>query len=100
MFEVGDYLQVVWTRWEFNIGFEDTHEISGDDVCWCVVFGTRVGVSVFIVMWLELLIMLDINVNLCISVHEYQIVLLNQIGSYVSVCWRVFRTCVDAGEYV
>ena len=26
--------------------------MSGDDVCWCVVFGTQVGVSVFNVMWL------------------------------------------------
>ena len=32
-----------------------------DDNC-CVLFGTLVSVSVFGVMWLELLMMLDINV--------------------------------------
>ena len=31
--------------------------MSGDDICWCVVFGTLIGVFVFSVMWLELLMM-------------------------------------------
>ena len=42
---------------------EDTDVISGDDVCWFVVFGTLVGMSVFSVMLLELL-MLEIKVPL------------------------------------
>ena len=33
----------------------DTVVISGDDVCCSVVFGTLVGVFVYIVMWSELL---------------------------------------------
>ena len=33
----------------------DTVVMSGDDVCCSVVFGTRVGVFVFSVMWSELL---------------------------------------------
>ena len=36
----------------------------GDDVCWCFVFGILAGVFVFSVMWLELLMMLKINVPL------------------------------------
>ena len=34
----------------------DTVVISGEDICCSVVFGTLVGVSVFSVMWSELLI--------------------------------------------
>ena len=33
----------------------DTVVISGEDVCFSVVFGTLVGVFVFIAMWSELL---------------------------------------------
>ena len=34
----------------------DTVVISGEDVCFSVVFGTLVGVFVFSVMWYELLV--------------------------------------------
>ncbi len=39
----------------------DTEVISGEDVCCSVVFGTLVGVSVFSIMWSELLMTSDIS---------------------------------------
>ena len=39
----------------------DTVVMSGDDVCCSVVFGTLVGVSVFSVMWSELLMTSSIS---------------------------------------
>ena len=44
--------------------------ISGDDVCYSVVFGTLVGVFVFTVMWSELLMSSDISCPLWSSVPE------------------------------
>lgn len=38
--------------------------MSGDDVCWNVVFGTRVGVFVFKDMCFELLMMSEIKIPL------------------------------------
>ena len=35
--------------------------VSRDVACWCMVFGTLVDVLVFSVVWLELLMMLEIN---------------------------------------
>ena len=39
----------------------DTVVIYGEDICCSVVFGTLVGVSVFSVMWSELLMTSDIS---------------------------------------
>ena len=38
----------------------DTVVISGEDACYCVVFGTLVGMFVCSVMWSELLMTSDI----------------------------------------
>ena len=46
--------------------------VSGDVVCCSVVCGTLVGVSVFSMMWSELLIMSEISCPLWSSVCEYQ----------------------------
>ena len=46
--------------------------ISGEDVCYSVVFGTLVGVSVFSVMWSELLMTSAISCPLWSSVYECQ----------------------------
>ena len=51
-----------------------TVEISGKDVCCSVVFGTLVGVSVFSIMWSDLLMTSYINCPLWSSVNECQIV--------------------------
>ena len=48
----------------------DTVVISGEDVCCGVVFGTLVGVSVFSVMWSELLMTSAISCPLWSSVYE------------------------------
>ena len=45
---------------------------SGDDVCCSVVFGTRVGVYVFSVMWSELPMASDISCPIWSSVYEFQ----------------------------
>ena len=46
--------------------------ISGEDVCYSVVFGTLVGVFVLSVMWSELLMTSAISCPLWSSVYEYQ----------------------------
>ena len=48
----------------------DTVVMSGDDVCCRVVFGTLVGVSVFSVMWSELLMTSAISCPLWSSAYE------------------------------
>ena len=50
----------------------DTVEMSGDDVCYGVVFGTLVGVFVFSVMWYELLMTSAIICPIWSSVYECQ----------------------------
>ena len=50
----------------------DTVVISGDDVCYSVVFGTLVGVFVFSVMWSELLMTSAISCTLWSSVYACQ----------------------------
>ena len=47
----------------------DTVVMSGDDVCCSVVFGTLVGVFVYIAMWSELLITSAISCPLWSSVY-------------------------------
>ena len=46
--------------------------LSGEDVCCSVLFVTLVGVSVFSVMWSELLMTSAINCPLWSSVYECQ----------------------------
>ena len=48
--------------------------MSGDDVCYNVVFDTAVWVFVFSVIWSELLMTSAISCPLWSSVYEYQIV--------------------------
>ena len=50
----------------------DTVVISGEDVCYSVVFGTLVGVSVFSVMWSELLMTSAIICPIWSSVYKCQ----------------------------
>ena len=50
----------------------DTVVISGEDVCCSVVFGTLVGVSVFSVIWSELLKASAISCLLWSSVYDCQ----------------------------
>ena len=50
----------------------DTVVISGEDVCYSVVFGILVGVSVFSVMWFELLMISAINCPIWLSVNKCQ----------------------------
>ena len=50
--------------------------ISGEDVCCNVVFGTLVGVSVFSVIWIELLMTLPLVVfssHQCTSAREWSV---------------------------
>ena len=53
------------------MNLRDTYVMSADEVYWCVVFSTLVGVSVYSVMWSELMMMLEIN----ICDHQYMHVL-------------------------
>ena len=48
----------------------DTVVISGEDVCFSVVFDTLVGVFVFSVMWSKLLMTSSISCPLWSSVYE------------------------------
>ena len=70
--------------------------MSGDDVCYSVVFGTLVGVFVFSVMWSELLITSAISCPLWSSVYECQRVecaftspVRTECGMFVMYCARV-----------
>ena len=56
--------------------------ISGDDVCYNVVFSTLVGVFVISVMWSELLMISAINCPLWSSVYECQRVECGMFGMY------------------
>ena len=54
----------------------DTVLISGEDVCYSVVFSTLVGVSVFIVIWSELLMTYAIVIlcgHQCMSAREWSV---------------------------
>ena len=73
----------------------DTVVISDDDVCCSVVFGTLVGVSVFSVMWSELLMTSAISCPLWSSMYEYQIVecaftcpVRTECGMFVMCCMQ------------
>ena len=68
----------------------DTVVISGEDVCYSVVFGNLVGESVFSVMWSELLMTSAISCLIWSSVYECQRVehaftsqVLTECGTFV-----------------
>ena len=50
----------------------DTVVISGEDICCSVVFGILVGVSVFSVVWSELLMTSPIS-HQCTSAREWSV---------------------------
>ena len=86
----------------------DTVDISGDDVCCSVVFGTLVGVFVFCVMWSELLMTSAISCPLWSSVYECQRVecaftspVRTECGMFVMYCMQccmsVSVVCVVRG---
>ena len=92
----------------------DTAVISGEDICCSVVFGSLVGVSVFSVMWSELLKTSDISCPLWSSVYECQRVecvftsLVNtECGMFVMCCTQccmsvstVVHGCVVSRRYI
>ena len=51
----------------------DTVVVSGEDVCWSVVFGTLVGVFVFSVMWSKLLMTSAICCYQCTSAIKWSV---------------------------
>ena len=61
----------------------DNVVISGDVVCYSVVYDILVGVSVFSIMCSELLIMSEICLPLCLSLCEYQSVESGMLGHIV-----------------
>ena len=82
--------------------------IFGEQVCCSVVFGTLVGVSVFSVMWSELLMTSDISCPLWSSVYECHRVELaftslvkTEYGMFVMCCMQCCMSvstvlwCVD-----
>ena len=77
----------------------DTVVIYGEDVCCSVVFSSLVGVSVFSVMWSELLMPSTISCPLLSSVYECQRVkcaftspLRTQCGMVVMCCMQCFMS--------
>ena len=73
----------------------DTVEISGEEVCCSVMFGTLVGVFVFSVVCSELLMISAISYPLLSSVYEYQRVecaftspVRTECGMFVMCCMQ------------
>ena len=69
--------------------------MSGDVGCWCVLFGTLVGVSVLSVMWLELESVSEISSPRWSSVYECQSVecaftspVIIELGMLVMYCMQ------------
>ena len=69
--------------------------MSGDIGCWCVLFGTLVGVSVLSVMWLELESVSEISSPRWSSVYECQSVecaftspVIIELGMLVMYCMQ------------
>ena len=80
----------------------DTVVISGDDVCYSVVFGTLVGVIVFSVLWSELLMPSVISCPRWSSVYECQRVecaftspVRTECGMFVMYCLEEVYTCLQ-----
>ena len=67
----------------------DTVVISGEDVCCSVVFVTLVGVSVFSVIWSELLMTSAISCPLWSSVYECHKV---ECGMFVMCCMPCYMS--------
>ena len=77
----------------------DTVVISVEDVCCSVVFSTLVGVSVFGVIWCELLMTSTISCPLWSSVYECQRVecaftspVRTECGMFVMCCMQCFMS--------
>ena len=69
--------------------------MSGDVGCWCVLFGTLVGVSVLSVMWLELESVSEVSSPRWSSVYECQSVecaftspVIIELGMLVMYCMQ------------
>ena len=80
----------------------NTVVISGDDVCYSVVFSTLVGVLVSSVMWSELLMTFAINCPLWSSVYECQRVecaftypMRTECGMFVMYCLEEVYRCLQ-----
>ena len=86
----------------------DTVVISGDDVCWCVVFGTLVGMFVVSLMWSVLLMTSSISCPMWSSVNEWQRVecaftspVRTECGMFVIYCMQCYMSvsailqCID-----
>ena len=74
---------------------DDMVVMSGDVGCWCALFGTRVGVSVLSVMWLELESVSEISSPRWSSVYECQSVecaftspVIIELGMLVMYCMQ------------
>ena len=67
--------------------------ISGKYVCSSVVFGTLVGVSVFIVMWSELLMTSAISCPIWSSVYECQSAFTSPVRTEGDVLYAVLYVC-------
>ena len=73
----------------------DTVVTSGEDVCYSVVFGTLVGVSVFSVIWSELLMTSAISCPLYTSVYECQRVECAIISPVRTECAMFVMCCMQ-----
>ena len=71
----------------------DTVVISGEDVCYIMVFGTLVGVFVFSVMWYELLMTSAISCPLWSLVYKCQRVECLFISLVMTDCGRFVMCC-------
>ena len=69
--------------------------ISGEYVCYSVVFGTLVGVFVFSVMWCELLMTSAISCPLWSSVYQCQRVDCTFTSPVKTVCGRLMMCCMQ-----
>ena len=69
--------------------------IPGDDVCCSVVFGTRVGVLVFSVMWFDLFMTSAISCPLLSSVYEGQRVECAFISPVMTECGIFAMYCMQ-----
>ena len=73
----------------------DTMVISGEDVCCNVVFGTLVGVLVFIVMWSELLMTSSNRYPRWSSVYECQRVECEFTSPVMTECAMFVMCCIS-----
>ena len=69
--------------------------ISGDEVCYSVVFGTLVGMFVFSVIWFKLLMTSAISCPLWSSVYECQRVGCAFTSSVRTGCGMLVMWCMS-----